>query len=106
MAIDPAEVRRIARLAHLELDADTVRSLSRELQTILEEGGDLRRMRRFLWSEGRRRSLHFAGEPSALRSMERIRVQGLELPPVSGSDAGAVVATRCPRLAARNASSR
>ena len=34
MAIDDAEVRRIARLAHLELDA--VATLARELQSILD----------------------------------------------------------------------
>ena len=36
MAIDHAEVRRIARLARLELDADAVATLARELQTILD----------------------------------------------------------------------
>ena len=36
MAIDHAEVRRIARLAHLELDADAVATLSQELQSILD----------------------------------------------------------------------
>ncbi len=36
MAIDHAEVRRIARLAHLELDADAVATLARELQSILD----------------------------------------------------------------------
>ncbi len=36
MAIDHAEVRRIARLAHLEPDADAVATLARELQSILD----------------------------------------------------------------------
>ena len=36
MAIDDAEVRRIARLAHLELDAAAVAALARELQSILD----------------------------------------------------------------------
>ena len=36
MAIDRAEVRRISRLAHLELDDAAIDSLTRDLESILE----------------------------------------------------------------------
>ena len=36
MSIDPGEVRRIARLAHLDLDASGVERLRDELRAILD----------------------------------------------------------------------
>ena len=36
MAIDCAEVRRIARLAHIDLDEATIVALTRQLQSILD----------------------------------------------------------------------
>lgn len=90
----PAEVRQrfpSAVQARLEEQVE----LEGDVTVLYEDHGGHARLRHFLGTGGRRRSLHFSEPPPDLRTGDRLRVRGVELPRPGPTGSDAVVAYCC-----------
>lgn len=93
-ALPSSERRRLPPAVQAKLEREV--ELEGEVAALYEDYEDHAVLRHFLKANGKRHSLHFAGELPELLTGDRVRVRGVEVPLESGSEeAGAVVAYCC-----------